>query len=108
MTKNPHLFTGTASYYARYRPGYPKAFFDFVRRRFRLGGYEEWNYEYPLSWTLREVICYLYSTSFASRRLFGARLADFEKELKAALLKVEPSGIFRERVQLQALIARKR
>lgn len=72
------------------------------------GGHEEWNYAYPLSWTLQEVISYLYSTSFASRRLFGKRLLDFEKELNVALLKVESSGIFHEQVQLQALIARKK
>lgn len=38
MAKNPHLFTGAVQYYERYRPGYPKAFFDFVRKRFQLDG----------------------------------------------------------------------
>lgn len=71
-------------------------------------GYDEWNYTYPLSWTVDEAIGYLYSTSFASRRLFGKKLPDFEKGLKQALLKVEPSGIFREQVRLQALLARKK
>lgn len=32
------LFRGTAEYYARYRPGYPRAFFDFVRKLFSLDG----------------------------------------------------------------------
>ncbi|MEK7208134.1 MAG: class I SAM-dependent methyltransferase [Patescibacteria group bacterium] len=71
------------------------------------GGHEEWNYKYPLSWTLKEVIGYLYATSFASRRLFGNRLADFERELKDALLKIEPSGIFREQVRLQVLVSKR-
>jgi ubiquinone/menaquinone biosynthesis C-methylase UbiE len=32
------LFTGTAWHYARYRPGYPKAFFDDLVQRFHLDG----------------------------------------------------------------------
>ncbi len=32
------LFTGTASYYARYRPGYPEPFFQHLRTKFGLDG----------------------------------------------------------------------
>ena len=32
------LFRSTASYYARYRPGYPAALFEYLRERFRLDG----------------------------------------------------------------------
>jgi ubiquinone/menaquinone biosynthesis C-methylase UbiE len=35
---NQHLFAGTAWYYARYRPGYPRAFFDDLIQRFHLNG----------------------------------------------------------------------
>ncbi|MFI7642320.1 class I SAM-dependent methyltransferase [Nonomuraea sp. NPDC049400] len=35
---NQHLFAGTAWYYARYRPGYPQAFFDDLIQRFNLNG----------------------------------------------------------------------
>jgi ubiquinone/menaquinone biosynthesis C-methylase UbiE len=31
-------FKSTAWYYARYRPGYPKEFFDYLKERFRLKG----------------------------------------------------------------------
>lgn len=34
----PDLFTGTAQWYARYRPGYPEPFFAHVVARFGLGG----------------------------------------------------------------------
>ena len=71
------------------------------------GGYEEWNYDFTRTWTLEEVINFLYSTSFASKRFFGDKLAKFEKELKTELLKLEPSGIFKEGVRLQALIGKK-
>lgn len=35
---NDTLFTGTAWHYARYRPGYPKAFFDDIVEQFRFDG----------------------------------------------------------------------
>ena len=35
---NGDLFAGTAWHYARYRPGYPQAFFDDLARQFRLDG----------------------------------------------------------------------
>ena len=35
----------------------------------------------------------LYSMSFCSRRLLGDRVDDFERDLRAAVLAVEPSGI---------------
>lgn len=35
---SPDLFAGTAAYYARFRPGYPDAFFRHVIDRFRLDG----------------------------------------------------------------------
>ncbi|MCO6003619.1 class I SAM-dependent methyltransferase [Actinoallomurus purpureus] len=35
---NRSLFAGTAAYYARYRPGYPRIFFDDVIERFHLDG----------------------------------------------------------------------
>jgi hypothetical protein len=35
---NGGLFAGTAWHYARYRPGYPQAFFDDLARQFRLDG----------------------------------------------------------------------
>src|ERR1700722_18280026 len=33
---DPTLFEGAARYYARYRPKYPKAAFEFIARRFTL------------------------------------------------------------------------
>lgn len=36
-TRRQDLFAGTASYYARYRPPYPDAVFDYVARAFQLG-----------------------------------------------------------------------
>ena len=38
MREGPDLFAGTAWYYARYRPGYPEAFFRHIVAHFRLDG----------------------------------------------------------------------
>lgn len=48
---------------------------------------------------------YLYSTSGAAKPLFGDRTAEFERALRDALLKLNPSGIFRERLETEVQIA---
>ncbi len=71
------------------------------------GGYDEWIHDYEIVWSLEQAIGYLYSTSFARREMFGDRIEAFEEELKQKLLNCEPSGIFREKVQVQVLVAMK-
>ena len=71
------------------------------------GGYEEWTHDYEITWTLEQAIGYLYSTSFAGREMFGDRVTEFEKELSGALLEIEPSGVFREKVKVQVLTSKK-
>jgi SAM-dependent methyltransferase len=50
----------------------------------------------PTTRTVDEVIGYLYSTSYASRRLFGERAAAFEAELRQELLGISSTGEFSE------------
>ena len=50
----------------------------------------------PTTRTVDEIIGYLYSTSYASRRLFGERVAAFEAELTQELLGVSSTGEFSE------------
>jgi hypothetical protein len=51
----------------------------------------------------------LYSMSFCSRRILGDRVNAFERDLRAAILAVEPSGELRgEPPQFFAYTARKR
>lgn len=71
------------------------------------GGHKEWRYEYERTWTLEQVIGFLYSTSFAQKSFFGARLEEFEKEITHDLLVCSPDGVFEEKVCLQVLVARK-
>ena len=85
----------------------PKEKFEDLLNASPFGRYEEWTHDYVRTWTLEAAINFLYSTSFASRRLFGNKLKDFEQELRTELLKIEPNGVFKEQVRLQTLLARK-
>ncbi|MDP2918249.1 MAG: class I SAM-dependent methyltransferase [bacterium] len=87
--------------------GEPKEKFEDLLNTSPFGEYEEWIYDYTRTWTLETAINFLYSTSFASRRLFGDRLKDFERELRTELLKIESNGVFKEKVRVQVLLARK-
>ncbi len=71
------------------------------------GGFKEWTQDFSREVALDVVINSLYSTSFAARRLFKDKLNDFEKELKSELLKLNPNGIFKEKVRIRAWLARK-
>ena len=50
----------------------------------------------------------LYSTSGAAKPLFGDEAASFEQELRAALSAANPGGVFRERLETEVMICRKR
>ena len=51
------------------------------------------------------IIGCLYSMSSSPRSAFGERLAVFERELTEALLRTNPSGVFKERVETEVLVA---
>ena len=48
----------------------------------------------PTTRTIDEVVGFLYSTSYASRRLFGDEIESFESDLREELLAVSPTGEF--------------
>jgi SAM-dependent methyltransferase len=55
--------------------------------------------------TLDQVVAAVFSLSGSTPHLFGDRLADFEKDLRAALRAVSSSGVFRERTRdIEAVI----
>ncbi|RKN79059.1 class I SAM-dependent methyltransferase [Paenibacillus ginsengarvi] len=62
---------------------------------------------YTVQWDMRSLIGYLYSTSYASPRLFGGRTKEFEADLTEALLTIEPSGIFAKSTSLSVILALK-
>lgn len=59
----------------------------------------------PIEWSSDQIIGYLYSTSFASRRLFGARGGTFEDELRHKLLSLDATGRFSEERTLEVIVA---
>jgi SAM-dependent methyltransferase len=64
-----------------------------ARSRFRdLVAYQE---SFDIEWTIDSIIGNLYSMSFCSRRVLGDRVDAFERDLREAVLAVEPSGILR-------------
>jgi trans-aconitate methyltransferase len=64
----------------------------------RLGWRVDLERGYPtvLQWDADGVIGHLWSTSFANRRLLGDRAEEFERELRADLLRLHPDGRFTE------------
>lgn len=53
------------------------------------------------------ILGYLYSASGSARPLFGDRAAEFEAALSEALLSLNPSGVFNERIETEVLVAPK-
>jgi ubiquinone/menaquinone biosynthesis C-methylase UbiE len=53
------------------------------------------------------ILGYVYSKSSSSRRLFGDRIAEFERDLGEVLARANPSGVFREHVETEVVVARK-
>lgn len=62
---------------------------------------------YIYTWTIDSIIGNLYSTSFASKRLFGDNLERFENDLKSALLDIDSSGVFTEELTVGVITAMK-
>lgn len=81
--------------------------FEDIIGRSKFHGLQTFNHIYKQHWTIDEIVGFLASTSFASRRLFGDRIEEFEKELKNKLFQLNPTGKFTETVVCEAYIARK-
>jgi trans-aconitate methyltransferase len=65
------------------------------------------NYEVPFekSWTIDSYLGYLYTTAFSLKIFYGDNAPAFEKDLREALLAVEPSGHFTEELKATILVA---
>jgi SAM-dependent methyltransferase len=64
-----------------------------ARSRFKdVISYQE---SFDVEWTIDSMLGNLYSMSFCSRRVLGDRVDAFERDIRAAILAVEPSGILR-------------
>ncbi|MFC1954825.1 class I SAM-dependent methyltransferase [Chloroflexota bacterium] len=66
---------------------------------------EMWQHHWNVSSSLGEVIGNLYSTSMTNPHVLGNKKEAFEKDLREALMKVNPSGIFSSEGDLAAILA---
>ena len=62
-------------------------------------------YEWRRDVTVDEIVGYLYSTSYCSLGLLGDQRNNFERELRQALLALDPQGLFTEEVSFNARLA---
>ncbi|MFZ1890310.1 MAG: class I SAM-dependent methyltransferase [Candidatus Binataceae bacterium] len=90
------------------RPPPPEERHDAYLMRSRFKDVTAYQESFDIEWTIDSMIGNLYSTSFCSRRLLGDRAEAFERDLRAAVLAVEPSGMLRgEPPEFFAYIGRK-
>jgi ubiquinone/menaquinone biosynthesis C-methylase UbiE len=68
-------------------------------------GMELVHLQYQRTWTVDEIIGYLYSTSSHSIPVLGEKKDAFEADLRQRLSASEPSGVFSELVMLQVIMA---
>jgi len=76
-------------------PPPPEELHEAYLKRSRFRDLTEHHELFDVEWTVESIIGNLYSMSFCNRKLLGERAAAFERDLRSAILAVEPSGILR-------------
>jgi hypothetical protein len=83
----------------------PAEFWDVIIARSPFGRFERYELAYQRHWTAEQILGYLYSTSYCSRRLLGERARGFERDLRATLAALDPADRFVDAVTLEAFFA---
>lgn len=96
-------YVGERVRHARSNPGEPRHEQALLRSKFRIGEYHE--FESERHFAASDVIGLAYSMSGNLRAQLGARRADFEAELVAELLRLNPGGHFVDRTPAAVLVA---
>jgi len=81
--------------------------YEDVLARSRFTALETFQDKYVQKWDVDSIMGFLYSTSYAARRLFSGRIKEFENELRENLLRLDKTGRFTETAVLEAIIGRK-
>jgi ubiquinone/menaquinone biosynthesis C-methylase UbiE len=79
---------------------HPEKRFEAYLKESEFGNYEEAHYSIERSWSIDEIIGYMYSTSLASPPVLGEKKDAFEADLREQLLKIEPTGCYKEPVEI--------
>ena len=66
---------------------------------------ETYTHTWQRELTVDAIVGQLYSTSFCSVAVLGEKREPFEADLQATLAQVNPAGMFREEIRLEALLA---
>jgi len=104
VTKTLEQFLGARRRAGQGYSSHPSERHEVILARSLFAVLEPWHYEYQQDRTIDEIIGFLYSTSYAARRLFGDQAEAFEARLRSALLEVEPRGCFTFRILITALL----
>jgi SAM-dependent methyltransferase len=83
-------------------PGEPD---EAVIRRAGFTRIETYRHVYHSRWDVEHIIGYLSSTSFASPAVLGAQRDAIEQEVRAALLALQPSGVYEADIAIEAILA---
>ncbi len=78
-----------------------------VIARSSFGGCEVHEFQKNHTWSTAELVGYLLSTSFCSRSVLGVRAHEFEQDLTACLLDVQPDGQFLDELETTVVFARR-
>lgn len=78
-------------------------FRDILRAKF--GNVAEKSITYNRKLRFKDILGYLYSTSFSRRSLFGEKVSDFEKELKEVFTKVSDGDLITKEEEISVIYA---
>lgn len=80
-----------------------EARFETVLRRSAFKKWKKLRIPQEITWDIRHILGYLYSTSFCSRRFLGNKIKAFEYDMKKNLLRINPIGKFKAKSFLEAM-----
>ena len=60
----------------------------------------------PYEWSVEKLTGFVYSTSVLSQPALGRYVQAFERDVRARLLDVEPTGVFRQEISFRYTLAR--
>ena len=78
-----------------------------VLKRTRFDSITTFDVAAEYDWTIEDILGYLYSTSFSSKRVLGDRIDAFEKDLRQALAALSEGAAFKQRIEFTAISTRK-
>jgi len=78
-----------------------------LARSRHFSGFTEREFPFAITRDVASILGWVFSSANATKPMFGIRLADFEAELAEALLSLNPSGVFEEKIETAVYVASK-